>query len=88
MQKYYCNKCKKNHHRGKIYKDHLEYKKKEISKNKDKEAEDDTIKVNLDTLRPIAKRQLNRLYKKMKLSGNHEFYKTEIIKLIKNEKRR
>jgi ribosomal protein S17 len=86
MHKYYCIKCKKYHHRGKIYKNHLEYKKIDASQGKD--AENEGIKVNLDDLRPIAKRQLHRLYKKMKLSGNHDFYKKEIIKLIKNEKRR
>lgn len=86
MHKYYCIKCKKYHYRGKIYKAHLEYKKEKSKKNNN--LNDDPIKVNLDDLRPIAKRQLRRLYKKMKLSGNDELYKTEIIKLIKNEKSR
>ncbi|MFX1420054.1 MAG: hypothetical protein ACFE9N_14140 [Promethearchaeota archaeon] len=88
MHKYYCNNCKKHHHRGKIYENHLEYKKEERRKNDDKNLKDDETKINFNDLRPIAKRQFRRLYKKMNLSGNHELYKTEIIKLIKKEKRR
>ncbi|MFX1313986.1 MAG: hypothetical protein ACFFHD_15450 [Promethearchaeota archaeon] len=86
MHKYYCKKCKKYHYRGKIYKDHLNYKKEDTIK--DNYPDDENIKIDLDILRPIAKRQLHRLFKKMKSSGNHELYKNEIIKLIKNEKRR
>ena len=86
LHKYYCEKCKKYHYRGKIYKEHLDYKKEEISKNNYLDVEN--IKINLDSIRPIAKRQLRRLYKKMKSSSNYELYKNEIIKLIKNEKRR
>ena len=86
LHKYYCKKCKKYHYRGKIYKEHLDYKKKEISKNN--YPDDENIKIDLDSLRPIAKRQLRMLFKKMKSSGNHELYKNEIIKLIENEKRR
>ena len=85
MNKYYCKKCNKYHYRGKIYENHLDYKKEDT--NKDTYPDDENIKVNLDTLRPIAKRQLRRLFKKIKSSGNHELYKNEIIKLIKNEKR-
>jgi len=86
MHKYYCKKCKKYHYRGKIYKEHLDYKKEEY--NKDNYPDVENIKINLDTLRPIAKRQLRRLLKKMESSGNHELYKNEITKLIRNEKRR
>ncbi len=86
MHKYYCNKCKKYHYRGKIYKDHLNYK-REVSR-KANIIDDENIKVKLDTLRPIAKRQIHTLLKKMKSSGNQQLYKNEIIKLIKNEKRR
>ncbi len=86
LHKYYCKKCKKYHYRGKIYKNHLDYKKEVISRNTP--PNDENIKLDLDTLRPIAKRQLRRLFKKIKSSGNHELYKNEIIKLIKNEKRR
>ncbi len=86
MYKYYCKKCKKYHYRGKIYKEHSDYKKEEF--NKDNYPDVENIKINLDTLRPIAKRQLRRLLKKMESSGNHGLYKNEIIKLIRNEKRR
>ncbi len=86
MHKYYCKKCKKYHYRGKIYKEHSDYKKEEF--NKDNYPDVENRKINLDTLRPIAKRQLRRLLKKMDSSGNHELYKNEIIKLIRNEKRR
>ena len=86
MHKYYCKKCKKYHYRGKIYKEHSDYKKEEF--NKDNYPDVENIKINLDTIRPIAKRQLRRLLKKMESSGNHELYKNEIIKLIRNEKRR
>jgi len=85
MHKYYCKKCKKYHYRGKIYKEHSDYKKEEF--NKDDYLDVENTKINLDTLRPIAKRQLRTLLKKMKLSDNHELYKNEINKLIKNEKR-
>jgi len=87
MHKYYCVKCKKYHHRGKIYKNHIGYK-REGRTNSEDDYPKEGIKVNINDLRPIAKRQLRRLCKKMKLSGNHELYKTEIIKLIRNEKRR
>lgn len=85
MHKYYCKKCKKYHYRGKIYKEHSDYKKEEFNKNNYPDVEN--IKINLDTLRPIAKRQLHTLFKKMESSDNHEFYKNEIIKLVRNEKR-
>jgi len=85
MHKYYCKKCKKYHYRGKIDKEHSDYKKEEF--NKDDYLDVENTKINLDTLRPIAKRQLRTLLKKMKLSDNHELYKNEINKLIKNEKR-
>ena len=86
MNKYYCNKCKKFHHRGKIYKDHLKYKRQEDVDTHNNQNEE--IRINYNDLRPIAKRQLHRLYRKMKLTGNHELYKHEIVKLIENEKRR
>ncbi|MFX0040398.1 MAG: hypothetical protein ACFFCY_13610 [Promethearchaeota archaeon] len=85
MHKYYCNKCRMHHHRGKIYKDHYNYKNEEIIENNDKNPDDGGIKINFDDLRPIAKRQLQRLYKKMKSSENHDLYKIEIMKLIKKE---
>ena len=87
MDKYYCSKCKKYHHRGKIYKDHLKYKKeKEHLDNLNNKNQKLTI--NYDELRPIAKRQLHRLFRKMELTGNQELYKHEIFKLLENEKRK
>ncbi len=86
MHKYFCKKCKKNHYRGKIYKDHLVYKRNEFIN--DINPEIDYIKVDLDTLRPIAKRQLRKLLKKVKSSDNHELYRNEIIKLIEYENRK
>ena len=85
MNKYYCRKCKKFHYRGKIYEEHLNFNRKKLKK--DTQYDDKEIKININKLRPIAKRQLNRLFKKAKSTGNHELYKKEIIKLIKNEKR-
>lgn len=85
MKKYYCNKCEKYHYRGKIFREHLYYK-REIPKNQT--YEEDNIKINLNDLRPIAKRQLLRLLKKAKTTKNHDLYRKEIIKLIENEKRR
>ncbi|MFW9988699.1 MAG: hypothetical protein ACFFC3_08600 [Candidatus Odinarchaeota archaeon] len=85
MNKYYCKKCNKYHHRGKIFEEHLKFKKKDIKKNNHPDNKD--IKINFKTLRPIAKRQLSRLFRKAKISGNHELYKNEIVKLIKKEKK-
>ncbi|MFX1297395.1 MAG: hypothetical protein ACFFD2_21385 [Promethearchaeota archaeon] len=85
MKKYYCTKCKKNHHRGKIYKDHLKFKE---DKKTIKITNDEKITVDFNSLRPIAKRQFNRLLKKMEKTGNQEIYRNEIIKLINNEKRK
>ena len=59
--------------------------KKEENITEDNEFE--SIKVDLESLRPIAKRQIHRLLKKIRATGNHEIYKKEIIKLIRNEKR-
>ncbi|MFW9941231.1 MAG: hypothetical protein ACFFFT_09330 [Candidatus Thorarchaeota archaeon] len=84
ISRYYCTKCKKHHHRGNIYREHLKFKKKDkCTKTVDYE----NIKINFESLRPIARRQLNRLLKKIDTTGNHEIYKMEIIKLIKNERR-
>ena len=79
-------KCKRYHHRGKIHHEHIDYRRKKIkNQNFDNYKE---IDINLDEFRSIAKRQLNRLFKKAKSTGNHELYKNQIIKLIKNEKMR
>ncbi|MFW9901229.1 MAG: hypothetical protein ACFFDY_08075 [Candidatus Thorarchaeota archaeon] len=64
----------------------MKYKKEQIQE--DIHLDNDDTRINYKKLRPIAKRQLHRLVKKAKSSGNHELYKKEIIKLIRNEKRR
>ncbi len=86
MSKYYCTKCKKYHYRGRIYTEHLKYEKEEIKKELYPDNND--IKISYKKLRPVAKRQLHRLVKKANNSDNHDLYKKEIIKLIRNEKRR
>jgi hypothetical protein len=85
MKKYYCDKCNSYHHRGKIFKDH--YKFRRIN-TKHQSYGGEELEINLDDLRPIAKRQLHRLLSKVKKSNNPELYKSEIIKLIESEKRR
>ncbi|MFX0030146.1 MAG: hypothetical protein ACFE8B_13125 [Candidatus Hermodarchaeota archaeon] len=85
MLKYYCRKCKRYHYRGKIYREHLKFK--EIEENTNN-SESKSFKVEFESLRPIAKRQLNRLLKKIDKTGRNEIYEKEIIKLIKNENRR
>ena len=85
MKKYYCKKCDKYHYRGKIYQEHI-YFKREITQNQF--YDNNETKINLDDLRPVAKRQFYRLLKKAKSSKNSDFYRNEIIKLIENEKRR
>ncbi|MFW9897201.1 MAG: hypothetical protein ACFFD7_15470 [Candidatus Thorarchaeota archaeon] len=85
MKKYYCDKCNIYHHRGKIFKDHYEFRRK---KTKNQSYGGEELEINLDDLRPIAKRQLHRLLRKAKKSNNRELYKNEIIKLIESEKRR
>jgi hypothetical protein len=85
MNKYYCKKCKRYHHRGKIFKDHMKYSKDHNIKDKEINSDEEIIKLNLDEFRPIAKRQLNRLVKKANRTGNYELYKNQIIKLIKEE---
>ncbi|TFF88164.1 MAG: hypothetical protein EU550_01815 [Promethearchaeota archaeon] len=86
-KKYYCTKCKKHHVRGRIYKEHLKYKQEEKVNFEKKFAPRKIRNMNIEELklRPIAKRQIRRLYKKMKLSNNSEIYKHEIEKIILKE---
>ena len=86
MGKYFCEKCNKNHFRGQIYKDHLKYKRVREKKKKIPLREVTIDKINLKTLRPIARRQIGRLLKKMDSSNNNELYKDEIKKIIIYEK--
>lgn len=83
MEKYYCTKCLKHHHRGKIYKDHLQFK-RQVIKNKNINSNEINF-ANFDTLRPIAKRQILKLLKKMKTSKKPGFYKNQIERVIEYE---
>jgi hypothetical protein len=85
MKKYYCEQCKNYHHRGKIFKDHYDFRRENTKRQSRDKGE---IDINIDELRPIAKRQLYKLLRKAKKSNNLELYKNEIIKLIESEKRR
>ncbi|TFF90894.1 MAG: hypothetical protein EU548_00660 [Promethearchaeota archaeon] len=82
MEKYYCTECKRYHYRGKIYQEHLSYKKKKDI-NSLKKNEIDSL--DLERFRPIAQRQISRLLIKMESTGNHELYSNEISKIINKE---
>lgn len=100
ISKYFCKKCKRFHYHGKIYEDHLKYNdkeknKKNISKNLNlksrKENKIQSKKVmdfNYDTLRPIAKRQIDKLFDKMRTTHNNDLYVFQINKLIIHEQNR
>ncbi|MBN1802573.1 MAG: hypothetical protein JW891_13760 [Candidatus Lokiarchaeota archaeon] len=95
MSKYYCSKCKKNHIRGKIYKDHLKYQEKIVKKSKTncnkkdqkkrKIPIDKVIEYNYNKLRPLAQRQIDRLLKKLHNTENYQLYIYQINKLIIHE---
>lgn len=78
MKKYYCTKCEGYHYRGEIYTKHLKFKKS----NQNKTYNLKNKKINLNELRPVAKKQIKRLLKKMKKSKRPEIYKSEIKKVI------
>ncbi|MFX1236867.1 MAG: hypothetical protein ACFFAS_20575 [Promethearchaeota archaeon] len=85
-------KCKKNHVRGKIYKDHLKFKgkksnQKSIKKpiNNKKIPVDKIIDYNYKQLRPVAQRQVDRLIKKLRDTDNLQLYTYQINKLIIQE---
>jgi hypothetical protein len=88
MKKYYCTKCNRNHYRGKIYKDHLNYRGKKNKKNKPKRSipSDKFIEVDFKELRPIAQRQIQTLVMKMHQTKNFRMYTKEINKIILHEK--
>ena len=83
MTKYYCLKCKKYHYRGKIYKNHLKYKVRKEKKIPFKKTNIEDLEI--ETFRPIAKRQIMRLLRKMKLSNNLELYEKQIRRVILHE---
>lgn len=83
MNKYYCTICQKHHFRGKIYEDHLPYKKKKLKIKKVNTKQ--LIEFNEEDLRPIARRQLRRLLKKLNKLDNKDYYIGEINRLIMYE---
>ena len=83
LKKYYCTKCKRYHHRGKIYQKHLKYKKHEQKKSKVQISRDiNPEDVNFEDLRPIAKRQILSLLKRMTRTEHPEYYKNRIMRVI------
>ncbi|MFX1444820.1 MAG: hypothetical protein ACFFHV_15515 [Promethearchaeota archaeon] len=92
MKKYYCTKCKRNHYRGKIYENHLNYreiKNKKLNPNHKKKKSipsDRFIEFDINELRPIARRQIRTLVMKMNHTKNFRLYTKEINKIILHEK--
>ncbi len=86
MEKYYCIKCDRYHRRGKIYKNHLVYRKG--TQKSESVPSDEIIKVNYKKLRPIAKNQLLILFKKLRRSNRKSVYREQINKLIRYERNR
>ncbi|MFX0071520.1 MAG: hypothetical protein ACFFAO_10565 [Candidatus Hermodarchaeota archaeon] len=93
MKKYYCSKCVRFHYRGKIYKEHIKYKsgKKHVPKTynkagKDFPPSDKFIEFDYNKLRPIARRQIQRLINKMYKTRNFRLYTKEINRTIIYEK--
>ena len=80
---YYCTECKKKHRCGKIYQDHLQFKKVE----KKEYPSDKIMKFNIDSLRPIAQRQITKYLEKIKLTPKMRgVYISKINELIEFEK--
>jgi hypothetical protein len=80
MTKYYCSKCNKYHYRGKIYKNHLKFKRAKSDLDKYKHIELNEIEIR--NLRPIAQRQIFNLLKKMRKSKKPKLYEREIKRVI------
>lgn len=84
---YYCSECKGNHRHGKIYEEHMRYKRSEPDNVPSKKI----LKCNWDYLRPIAQRQIMHYARKMLLdkqnngSSRKEMYIHEINKVIMHE---
>jgi hypothetical protein len=93
IKKYYCTICRRYHYRGKIYKNHLKYqdKKKEERTHSNGQKKsiptDKIMEFDKNYLRPIAKRQIRRCYRKMYLTQNFRLYIREINKIILHEKK-
>ncbi len=89
MKKYFCSKCKKNHFRGKIFEEHLKYRKKNNNANNKKKnsiPSDKIIEFDFEELRPIARRQIRKLVMKMHYTKKFGLYTKEINKIILHEK--
>ncbi len=92
-KKYYCLKCNRHHHEklGTIYEKHLKFSNKKIlNKNeleqvKSKIPDDKILEFDMKKLRPIAKRQINRLLKKLSYEKKPELYIWEINRLLLHE---
>lgn len=93
MNKYFCLKCKRFHYRGKIYENHLKFKEKIKQKNnpinnkKNFIPSNKILEFDVDELRPIAQRQIQRWVMKMNQSKRFMLYKREINKIILHEKK-
>jgi hypothetical protein len=86
LKKYYCTNCKRYHHRGKIYKEHLQYKNSKKNSSKVQISKDFELKdVDFEELRPIAQRQILSLLKRMTRTEHPEYYKKRIIRVIAYE---
>ena len=93
IKKYYCVVCRRYHYRGKIYQNHLKYqlKKNEMKTHSNVKKKpiptDKIMEFKKKDLRPIAKRQIQRCYRKMYLTKNFRLYTREINKIILHEKK-
>jgi hypothetical protein len=83
LTKYFCTKCEKHHHRGKIYQEHQDFKREKVLA--EEPINNESILYDFDSLRPVAKRQILKLIKKMKKSTKPEIYKKQIEKVIQYE---
>lgn len=77
---YFCRECQRTHYRGKIYKEHIKYKKKT-----DADIPDNRLyKMRGYTLKNLAKRQLTQLMKKY-LRDKRSIYTKQMNKLLLKE---
>ena len=89
MKKYFCSKCKRTHFRGKIFEEHLKYRKTRNNPKQKKKSSipsEKIIEFEFDELRLIARRQIQRLVMKMHKTKNFRLYTKEINKIILYEK--
>lgn len=92
-EKYYCTICEHYHYKklGKIYKKHIKYsnknliKKTSLDKVKNEIPDDKILDFDTKKLRPIARRQLNRLLNKLRYKKKQELYIWEINRLLLHE---